>query len=249
MPNRPTARDHLAIALDVPRLDVAEDLVRRLGGVPGWLKVGAELFTAVGPASLAAAGSVARIFLDAKFHDIPNTVAGAVAAATRHGVGMLTLHAAGGIAMLRAAREAAEETADAIGVPRPLLIGVTVLTSLSHADLKDLGVQADSVEEQVARLLDLALAAGLDGVVASPREAAEVRRRAGPGLRIVTPGVRAAGAAGDDDQQRTASAGEAILAGADLLVVGRPVVRASDPAAAARQLVREIEAVLGAQPV
>jgi orotidine-5'-phosphate decarboxylase len=247
MQQRRSARDRLAIALDVPRLDVAEDLVRRLEGVPGWLKVGAELFTAVGPASLAAAGSVARIFLDAKLHDIPNTVAGAVAAATRHGVGMLTLHAAGGIAMLRAAREAAEETADAIGGPRPLLIGVTVLTSLSPADLKDLGFQADSVEDQVARMLDLAQSAGLDGVVASPREAAEVRRRAGPGLVIVTPGVRPQGAAGDD-QRRTASAGEAILAGADLLVVGRPVARAADPAAAARQLVREIEAALDAKP-
>ncbi|HEY8156540.1 MAG TPA: orotidine-5'-phosphate decarboxylase [Myxococcota bacterium] len=246
MQGRRSARDFLAVALDVPRLDAAEDLVRRLAGVPGWLKVGAELFTSAGPSALAAAGSAARVFLDAKLHDIPNTVAGAVAAATRHGVGMLTLHAAGGIAMLRAAREAAEETALAIGSPRPLLVGVTVLTSLSPADLKELGIQASSVEEQVARMVDLALAAGLDGVVASPREAAAVRRRAGPGLRIVTPGVRPAGAA-DDDQRRTASAAEAIQAGADLLVVGRPVVRAPDPAAAARELVREIEAALGSR--
>jgi len=240
------ARDSLAVALDVPRLDTAEDLVRRLAGVPGWLKVGAELFTAVGPSALVAAGSAARVFLDAKLHDIPNTVAGAVAAATRHGVGMLTLHAAGGIAMLRAARDAADETAAALGIARPLLVGVTVLTSLSPADLKDLGINASSVEEQVARLLDLVLAAGLDGVVASPREAAQVRRRAGPGLRIVTPGVRPAGAA-DDDQRRTATAAEAIEAGADLIVVGRPVIRAPDPAAAARQLVREIEVALGAR--
>lgn len=246
MPDFPRARDFLAVALDVPRLDVAEDLVRRLDGVPGWLKVGAELFTAVGPAALAAAGSVARVFLDAKLHDIPNTVAGAVAAATRHGVGMLTLHAAGGIAMLRAAREAAEETAQTIGVPRPLLVGVTVLTSLSPADLKELGIQANTVDEQVARLVDLALAAGLDGVVASPHEAAAIRQRAGPGLRIVTPGVRPANAGGDD-QRRTASAGDAIQAGADLVVVGRPVVRAPDPAAAARELVREIELALGAR--
>jgi orotidine-5'-phosphate decarboxylase len=246
MPDRPSPRDFLAVALDVARLDAAEDLVRRLAGVPGWLKVGAELFTAVGPAALAAAGSVARVFLDAKLHDIPNTVAGAVAAATRHGVGMLTLHASGGVAMLRAAREAAEETAQAIGVPRPLLVGVTVLTSLSPADLKELGIQADTVDEQVARMLDLALAAGLDGVVASPREAAALRQRAGPGLRIVTPGVRPAGWAGDD-QQRTATAGDAIQAGADLVVVGRPVVRAPDPAAAARELVREIELALGSR--
>src|SRR5262245_4399083 len=246
MPDRPSARDFLAVALDVPRLDAAEDLVRRLAGVPGWLKVGAELFTAVGPAALAAAGSVGRVFLDAKLHDIPNTVAGPVASAPRHGVGMITLHAAGGLAMLRAAREAAEETAQAAGVARPLLVGVTVLTSLSPADLKDLGIQANSVDEQVARMLDLALAAGLDGVVASPREAAAVRQRAGPGLRIVTPGVRPAGYQGDD-QQRTATAGDAIQAGADLLVVGRPVVRAPDPAAAARALVREIELALGSR--
>jgi orotidine-5'-phosphate decarboxylase len=248
MPDRRSPRDFLAVALDVPRLDAAEDLVRRLDGVPGWLKVGGELFTAVGPAALAAAGSVARVFLDAKLHDIPNTVAGAVAAATRHGVGMLTLHASGGLAMLRAAREAAEETAQAIGVARPLLVGVTVLTSLSPADLKDLGIQASSVDEQVARLLDLAMAAGLDGVVASPREAAAVRLRAGPGLKIVTPGVRPAGAQ-DDDQRRTASAADAIQAGADLIVVGRPVVRAPDPAAAARKLVREIELALGSRRV
>jgi orotidine-5'-phosphate decarboxylase len=242
----PPARDYLAVALDVPRLDTAEDLVRRLGGVPGWLKVGGELFTAVGPAALAAAGSSARVFLDTKLHDIPNTVAGAVAAATRHGVGMLTLHVAGGLAMLQAARAAAEETAVTVGIVRPLLVGVTVLTSLGPADLKDQGIEAGSVADQVARLVDLALAAGLDGVVASPREAAEVRRRAGPGLRIVTPGVRPADA-GDDDQKRTASAGEAILAGADLVVVGRPVSKSPDPAAAARGLVREIEAALAAR--
>jgi orotidine-5'-phosphate decarboxylase len=240
------ARNALAVALDVPRLDAAEDLVRRLAGIPGWFKVGTELFTAVGPAALAAAGSGARVFLDAKLHDIPNTVAGAVAAATRHGVGMLTLHAAGGLAMLRAAREAAEEAAQAAGVARPLLVGVTVLTSLGPADLKEQGIDAGSVEEQVARMVELVLAAELDGVVTSPREAAAVRRRAGPGLRIVTPGVRPAGAAADD-QRRTASAAEAIQAGADLVVVGRPVARAPDPAAAARELLREIEAALGAR--
>ena len=241
-----SARDRLAVALDVPRLDTAEDLVRRLAGAAGWLKIGSELFTSVGPAALAAAGSASRVFLDTKLHDIPNTVAGAVSSATRHGVGMLTLHAAGGVSMLRAAREAAERTAAETGGTRPLLIGVTVLTSLSPADLKELGFDAGSVEEQVARLVELVLAAGLDGVVASPREAAAVRRRAGAALRIVTPGVRAAGAQGDD-QRRTASAAAAIDAGADLSVVGRPGVRAPDPAAAARGLVREIEVALGAR--
>jgi orotidine-5'-phosphate decarboxylase len=246
MPPKRSARDCLAVALDVPRLDVAEDLVRRLAGVPGWLKVGAELFTAAGPAALAAAASRARVFLDAKLHDIPNTVAGAIAAATRQGVSMVTLHAAGGVAMLRAAREAAEQTALSAGVPRPLLVGVTVLTSLSPADLKDLGIAAGSVGEQVARMVELSLAAGLDGIVASPQEVAAVRSQAGSELLIVTPGVRPAGAP-PDDQRRVASATEAIQAGADLVVVGRPIVRAPDPGQAARELVREIEAALGAR--
>jgi orotidine-5'-phosphate decarboxylase len=240
------ARERLAVALDVSELAQAEALIASLEGVPGWFKVGSELFSAAGPAAVAAARGSARVFLDLKFHDIPNTVARAVASATRHGASLLTVHAAGGSAMLRAAREAAEEAAAACGVPRPLLVGVTVLTSLSAADLEEVGVAAGGVEEQVARLVDVALAAGIDGVVASPREAALVRARAGGGLRIVTPGVRPADWP-SDDQVRTAGAAAAIEAGADLLVVGRPVVRASDPAGAARALVREIEQGLAAR--
>ena len=145
-----------------------------------------------------AASEAARVFLDLKFHDIPNTVASSVASATRLGVGMLTVHSAGGGAMLRAARAAAEEAAAAAGCDRPRIIGVTVLTSLSAADLKEVGVVAAAVEDQVARLVDLALASGLDGVVASPREAAQVRARAADALWIVTPGVRSAGQPADD---------------------------------------------------
>ncbi len=244
MPPETRAADRLAVALDVPDLARAHALLDQLGGVPGWLKVGSELFTAAGPAALEAARRHARLFLDTKLCDIPNTVARAVAAATRQGVGMLTLHASGGGAMLRAAREAARETASAAGREPPILLGVTVLTSLGPPDLKDIGV-AGSVGEQVARLVDMALAAGLDGVVASPREAAAIRRRAGDALRIVTPGIRPAAAA-PDDQARTATAAEAIGAGADLLVVGRPVIAAADPAAAAEALVREIAQALGA---
>jgi orotidine-5'-phosphate decarboxylase len=173
-------------------------------------------------------------------------VARAVAAATRHGVSMLTLHAGGGSAMLRAAREAAAEAAAACGNPRPDLIAVTVLTSFSPGDLKEVGIAASEVEEQVARLVDLAVAAGLDGVVASPREAAAVRRRAGEALRIVTPGIRPRDWPADD-QARAASAAEAIAAGSDVLVVGRPVIFAPDPAAAARKLIGEIEGARGAR--
>ncbi len=242
-----SAADRLAVALDVPDLARARGLLEALRGVPGWLKVGSELFTASGPDALAAAQRHARVFLDTKLHDIPNTVAGAVAAAARQGVAMLTLHAAGGGAMLRAAREGALEGASAAGCEPPLLLAVTVLTSFGPPELKEVGV-AGGVDEQVARLVDVALAAGLDGVVASPREAAAVRRRAGDALRIVTPGIRPA-AWPRDDQNRTATAAEAIRAGADVLVVGRPVVAAADPGAAARMLVCEIEQALGeAQP-
>lgn len=233
-------RDRLAVALDVPSLAAAEILVAQLAGLPGWLKVGGELFTAAGPAAIALAAKQARVFLDIKLHDIPNTVAGAVAAAARHGVGMLTLHVAGGAAMLRAARAAADEAG--VTGTRPALLGVTVLTSLGTAELRRVGVQGP-VEEQVARLVDLALECGLDGVVASPHEAAAVRSRAGSQLTIVTPGVRAATAA-PDDQTRTASAADALRAGSDLLVVGRPVVRAADPGRAAREMLREIESAL-----
>ena len=241
-----SARDRLAIALDVPALADAEALIEALAGVPGWLKVGGELFTAAGPPALAAAGRRAKVFLDTKLHDIPNTVARSVAAATRHGVSMLTLHAGGGSAMLRAAREAAEDAAAACGGSRPALIAVTVLTSFSPADLEEVGIAGAEVEDQVARLVDLAVAAGLDGVVASPWEAASVRGRAGEALRIVTPGIRPRDWPADD-QARAASAAEAIAAGSDVLVVGRPVLRAPDPAAAARKLIGEIEQARGAQ--
>jgi orotidine-5'-phosphate decarboxylase len=234
------ARDRLAVALDVPDLAAADALIARLGAVPGWLKIGFQLFAAAGPAAIERARRDARVFLDLKFHDIPNTVASGVQAATAHGVSMLTVHAAGGSEMLRAAREAASEAAERRGVERPLVVAVTVLTSLSAADLKEIGVAADAVEDQVARMVDLAVAAGLDGVVASPQEAAAIRARTGADFRIVTPGVRPASWPGDD-QARTAGAAAAIEAGADLLVVGRPIVRADVPERAARELVSEIE--------
>jgi orotidine-5'-phosphate decarboxylase len=238
------ARDRLAVALDVPTLAEAASLVASLDGVPGWLKVGGELFTAEGPAAIDLARGAARVFLDTKLHDIPNTVARCVSAATRHGVGMLTLHAAGGREMLCAARRSADETAAALGCERPILLAVTVLTSLAAADLREVGISR-APAEQVLHLAELAMGAGIDGIVTSPLEAARVRERCGSGLLLVTPGVRP----GDwpaDDQARTATAAEALDAGSDLLVVGRPVIRAAAPAEAARALVAEIAARLAA---
>jgi len=241
-----SARERLAVALDVESLDQAESLIEALAGVPGWLKVGGELFTAAGPPAIAAAGKCAKVFLDTKLHDIPNTVARTVSAATRHGVSMLTLHTSGGADMLRAARAAAEDTAAAGDRPRPLLVGVTVLTSFSSAGLREVGLAAPAVADQVMRMVDLALESGIDGVVASPHEAAAIRSRAGAEFRIITPGIRPQGSPADD-QARTATAADAIAAGSDLLVVGRPVLRAPDPSGAAQQLIAEIERARGAE--
>jgi orotidine-5'-phosphate decarboxylase len=230
------------VALDVSSLAEAEAWVERLEGVPGWLKIGSQLFTAAGPAAVVAAARRARVFLDLKLHDIPNTVAGAVAAATRQGASLLTVHASGGIAMLRAAREAAEAAARSAGVERPRLVGVTVLTSLRAAELPGLGI-VGSLDEQVERLVDASIEAGLDGIVASPQEVQRVRRRAGPDFLVVTPGIRLAEASADD-QARVATPREAIAAGSDLLVMGRPILSAADPPAAARRVVAEIEDAL-----
>ena len=239
------ARDHLAVALDVPDLVAAESLIEGLDGAAGWLKVGSELYTSGGPAAVRAAARGARVFLDIKLHDIPNQVARSVRAAARQRVGMLTLHAAGGAAMLRAARDAAQSSADETG-ERPILVAVTVLTSLSPADLKELGIAAAGVDEQVARMAELAISCGIDGVVASPQEVARVRALAGDGFQIVTPGIRPKDWGGDD-QKRTATVGEAIAAGSDLLVVGRPVTSEPDPGLAARRFVGEIERALAAR--
>jgi orotidine-5'-phosphate decarboxylase len=227
--------DQLIVALDVDSADEARSLADRLRGVVGAFKIGSRLFTAEGPAivrELAARGD--RIFLDLKFHDIPHTVAGAVEAAARMGVWMVNVHAAGGGQMMRAAREAAQRASTQSGTP-PLVIAVTVLTSLSSADLKQTGVPREPAE-QAERLARLAQESGLDGVVASPLEIGVLRREFGPAFAIVTPGIRAAGAA-PDDQTRTLSARDAIAAGASYLVVGRPIIGAADPRAAAAELV------------
>ncbi len=230
--------DQLLVALDVDTAAQARTLADRLRGVAGGFKIGSRLFTSHGPAIVEElAGRGDRVFVDLKFHDIPNTVAGAVAAATRVGAWMVNVHAGGGRAMMRAAREAAEAEAARLSRPAPLVIAVTVLTSMGDDTLAEIGVGGD-VAGQVARLAALAEQAGLDGVVASPREIALIRRQCGKRFQIVTPGIRGAGES-KDDQNRTLSAPEALAAGASYLVIGRPIIAASDPRAAAERVVAE----------
>lgn len=236
--------NRLLVALDVDTASEARTLADLLRGAVGGFKIGSRLFTNAGPAiveQLAASGD--RVFLDLKFHDIPNTVAGAVAAGTRLGAWMLNVHASGGTAMMRAAREAANAEAARVGRPVPLVIGVTMLTSLSDAVLGEIGV-AGGMAEQVERLAALAHSAGLDGVVASPQEIAPIRRRCGTTFAVVTPGIRGA-ADSKGDQSRTMSAADALAAGASYLVVGRPIIGDRDPRAAAERIARECAA---AQP-
>jgi orotidine-5'-phosphate decarboxylase len=233
--------DQLLVALDVEGGAQADDLVSRLQGVAGGFKIGSRLFTAEGPRFVRRlVDQRIRIFLDLKFHDIPNTVAEVVTEATRLGVWMMTLHAGGGLAMMRAAVEAAHASAAKTGVDRPLLVGVTVLTSLDGASLTELGIARD-LPAQVVALAALAQKAGLDGVVASPLEIETLRQRHGPQFLIVTPGIRGVEAAADD-QARTLSAAAALRAGASYLVVGRPIIRAPNPRAAAEQIVRDAQA-------
>lgn len=233
-------KDRILAALDFPDEAAALDMAGALRGHVGGFKIGKELFTARGPKiarMLVERGD--RVFLDLKFHDIPNTVAGAVRSATRLGVWMVNVHASGGRAMMTAAREAAESAAQG-GMSRPLVIAVTVLTSLDAAALRETGINSEPAD-QVARLARLARDAGLDGVVCSPQEIAIVRRECGDGFLIVTPGIRGA-ADTKGDQVRTATPRGAIDAGADYLVIGRPITAAADPAAAADRIVSEIGA-------
>jgi orotidine-5'-phosphate decarboxylase len=227
-------------ALDRPDLDGALALARTLEDVVDGFKLGLEFVTANGPDGVRRIGDLGLpVFLDGKFHDIPNTVAGAVAAARALGVAMLTLHIAGGPEMLRAAVEAARARE-----PCPSLLGVTVLTSLNDADLSALGIP-EKVPAHVARLAGLAWDSGLDGVVCAPHEVALLRSRFEPDFTLVVPGIRPAGSV-VGDQKRIMSPADAVAAGADILVIGRPITEASDPRAAAQAITAEIAAARAA---
>jgi orotidine-5'-phosphate decarboxylase len=229
------ARSRLIVALDVPDRPTAIQLVQNLSGHVGYFKIGLELFTREGPPlvkDILDRGE--KIFLDLKLHDIPNTVRGAVRSACRLGVHMLTVHASGGAKMLYAASEEAHSSDSP-----PLLLAVTALTSLSDEDLQKLGVSG-SIERWVERLADVADEAGIRGVVASSRELPLLRLRFRDRLQLVIPGIRPAGSA-HQDQSRTATPTEAVRAGADYIVVGRPILQASDPAEAADSIIQEIQ--------
>jgi orotidine-5'-phosphate decarboxylase len=229
-------KDRLIVALDVPSATQARQLLQSIGESASTFKIGKQLFTAEGPdlvRDLIASGK--KVFLDLKYHDIPNTVAAAVRSAAELRVSMLTVHASGGSKMLKAAAEAAAQSS-----AKPTVLAVTVLTSLSDADLQEIGV-AGTVLSQVLRLGALARSAGCGGLVASAKESAELRRELGEGFAIVTPGVRPAGSAAGD-QARVVTPADAIAAGASHLVVGRPIIEAADPAKAAADILAQIEA-------
>ena len=239
----------LVVALDFPDQGPALALARRLLGKVAWVKVGLELFIAA-PGVIAALRDMGHeVFADLKLHDIPNTVAGAVTSAARAGASLLTVHASGGPAMLRAAVEAAEAVgppgaAGAVPGRGPRLLAVTVLTSLDQSALAEVGV-AGRLVDQVLRLAALAAAAGLEGVVASAWEAARLRAVHAPPFLVVTPGVRPTWDAGSQDQARVRTPRQAILAGADLVVVGRPITAAKDPVEAAERIGGELLGALG----
>lgn len=222
-------------ALDVPAAEQAEKLAREIAPAVGAFKIGKELFVSAGPdivRKIRATG--ASVFLDLKFHDIPNTVAKAVAAATRLDVQMLTIHTSGGSEMMRAAEKSAQDTANASGTGAPLVLGVTVLTSANNATLSEIGCESN-IESQVLRLARLAVQSGLRGLVCSPLEIAALRKIIPPQVQLVTPGIRS-GTEPADDQKRTLTPREAIQAGASWLVIGRPIYAAPNPRAAAEKI-------------
>ncbi len=231
---RPDPLDRLIVALDVPSAEAAMNLVDRLQGTCRWVKVGMELYYAAGNSVIdRLIDRGFKVFLDLKLHDIPNTVAGAVRSVAGSGASLLTIHAGGGEQMMRAAARAAT------GPNAPELLAVTVLTSMDAAELNAVGV-ADSPSEQVLRLARLAKLSGINGLVCSPEEVEAVRQAMGPSARLVVPGIRPSGIAVSDDQRRVATPAQTIARGASMLVVGRPITQAADPASAAAAILSEI---------
>ena len=233
------AKNKLIVALDVDSVEQARQLVAALREVVGMFKVGSQLFTAVGPElvlEIVSGGN--KVFLDLKFHDIPNTVAAAAVEATRLGVSIFNVHASGGSEMMERTAYAVAETSQQEQIPKPAVIAVTILTSANEATLREIGIDAQP-EKLVTQLARMAASAGLDGVVASAMEAPVIRTVTGPDFLIVTPGVRPAGVTAGD-QRRITTPREAIERGADYIVVGRPILKAPDPVHAAAQIIEEI---------
>ncbi|MGB9905932.1 MAG: orotidine-5'-phosphate decarboxylase [Candidatus Saccharicenans sp.] len=229
----------IIIALDVKNREEARSVLESLPEARIF-KVGLELYTAEGPAMLELVkGYGKEVFLDLKLHDIPNTVAGAVSSAVRHGVSMLTLHTCGGREMMKKAVEAAKETAARENKPLPLILGVTVLTSLKDSDLQEIGFSSDS-KNQVLRLARLAVEAGIEGLVCSPQELEPLRADLGGKIKIITPGIRPSWTEAQD-QKRIMTPGEALQKGADFLVIGRPITKAPVPREAFNRVVEELK--------
>lgn len=232
-------KNPIIVALDVPTSDRAIELAKQLAPVVSAFKIGSVLFTAAGPEIVRQVRSTgASVFLDLKFCDIPNTVAGAVASAVRLDVQMLTIHASGGSAMMAAAERSAREVADELGQKPPLILGVTVLTSFDGDGLQEVGLDSN-VGKHVERLAELAVKSGLRGLVCSPLEIAFLRSVLPEEIQLVTPGIRPAGSE-KDDQKRTLGPAEALKAGADWLVIGRPITSAENPRKAAEEILKSI---------
>lgn len=230
----------LIVALDVPNREMAMRLVENLAGVAGCFKIGSELFTAEGPGiTREILNCGAKVFLDLKFHDIPATVAKAVASAVNLGVDMLTIHTSGGLQMMIAAEISAQTTAAQMSRTPPLVLGVTVLTSMSDDDLLEIGIDVNP-KQQVLRLARLAVKSGLRGLVCSPLELQLLRSELPADIKIVTPGIRSAEDS-KDDQKRTMTAREAVRAGANYIVVGRPICSAQDPRLAALKILDSLD--------
>ena len=235
-----TPRDRIIIALDVEELGEARDIAGLLKDHVGAFKIGKQMFTRYGTQAIDVVHALGgRVFLDLKYHDIPTTVAKASCEAARHGVFMFNMHALGGFEMMSQAAAAVGEMPSEPGLARPKMLAVTVLTSLGAEDLDRVGITSD-VEALVIRLARLAKDAGMDGVVASPKEIGPVKKECGNDFLVVTPGIRPESSR-MDDQKRTMTPAEAVRSGADYIVVGRPVTRAPDPLAAVKGIIREVE--------
>ncbi|SOC29455.1 orotidine-5'-phosphate decarboxylase [Thalassospira xiamenensis] len=239
MTDKLAPHDRIFCAIDTTDLAHAIDLASNLSGVIGGAKLGKEFFAAHGPQGVREVAKAGLpIFLDVKYHDISNTVAGAIRAVTPLGLKIVNVHATGGFEMMTRAGEAARETADKAGVDAPWVIAVTVLTSLDQGDLDDVGL-AGPISERVVKLAELTQKAGLDGVVCSAQEITAVRAACGPDFKLITPGIRPAWSS-SDDQKRIVTPRDAVAMGTDVMVIGRPITKADDPVKAAKRIVDEL---------